>query len=107
MARVSLKGPLTLSFMSIESPSFSNTGKNSQLPQDKIAQIVALKESGLQTKDIAAQIGVSEQSVRWWVAKFFTGGGKDTFTHERRPGCNKTSDCCRNIVKRQLELQLS
>ena len=98
--------PLTLlSFMSIESPCSSNMGKNSQLPQDKIALIVALKESGLQTKDIVAQLGVSERSVRRWVAKFYTSGKKDTSTHERRPERKKkTNDRCRNIVKQQLEL---
>ena len=39
-------------------------GKNTHLVQDKIAQIIALKESGLQTKDIVAQLGVNECSVR-------------------------------------------
>ena len=66
-----------------------NMGKNTHLPQDKIAQIITLKESGLQTKDIVAQLGVSERSVRRWVAKFNQQGTRDTPTHERRPGPSK------------------
>lgn len=81
-----------------------NIGKNTHLAQDKIAQIIALKESGLQTKDIVAQLGVSERSVRRWVAKFNHQGSQDTPTHEKMPGPGKkTSDRCRNIVKRVLE----
>ncbi|XP_045122668.1 uncharacterized protein LOC123511111 [Portunus trituberculatus] len=79
-------------------------GKNTYLAHDKIAQIIALKESGLQTKDIVAQLGVSERSVRRWVARFNQQASRDTPTHERRPGPSRnTSDCCRNIVKRVLE----
>ena len=58
-------------------------GKNTHLEQDTIAQIIALKESGMQTKYIVSQLGVSGRSVRRWVAKFNQRGGKDTPTYER------------------------
>ena len=79
-------------------------GKNTHLEQDTIAQIIALKESGMQTKYIVSQLGVSGHSVRRWVAKFNQRGSKDTPTNERRPGIKKkTSNRCKNMVKRQLE----
>ena len=59
-------------------------GKSTHLEQDKITQIIALKESWMQTKDIVAQLGVSERSVCRWVAKFQQHGSQDTPTHVRR-----------------------
>ena len=79
-------------------------GKNKQLTSEVIAQIVTLKQSGLQTKKIAEQIGISHRSVRRWVAKFDRNGGMDTPTHEKRLGrALKTSPSALNVVKRLLE----
>ena len=79
-------------------------GKNTHITQETIAQIVALSVSGLQTKEIVSQIGVSARTVRRWVAKFHNRGGEDAPTHKRRPGpSKKTNERCRNILKRQLE----
>ena len=58
-------------------------GKNTHLEQDKITQIITLKEYGMQTKDIVAQLGVSERSVCRWVAKFQQHGSQDTPTRVR------------------------
>ena len=79
-------------------------GKNKQLTQEKISQIIALKKSGKETNEIVSQLVVSERSVWRWVAKFHQLGGEKIPTHERRPGPKKkTNDRCRNIVKRCLE----
>ena len=79
-------------------------GKNKHLSEQTIAQIIALKKSGSQTKEIAELIGVSPRSVRTWYKKFRENGGVDTPTHKTRPGRDKkTSRRCMNIVKRQLE----
>ena len=79
-------------------------GNSKQLSKETIAQIVALKQSGLETKEIVEQIGVSERSVRRWCAKFYRQGGVATPTHEKRHGRPvKTSPRVLNIVKRDLE----
>lgn len=61
-------------------------GKFKDLNEQIIAQICALKESGLKTKEIATQVGVSERSVRRWVAKFHQGGRGDIPSQVKRSG---------------------
>ena len=79
-------------------------GKNKLLSSDVIAQNIALRESGLQTKQVAEQIGVSHRSVRRWFSKFHENGGRDLPTHAKRLGrALKTSPRAMNIVKRELE----
>ena len=76
-------------------------GNNKLLTTEVIAQIIALKESGLQTKQILEQIGASHRSVRRWVAKFSRNGGVELPKHEKPPGrVFKTSPHAMNIVKR-------
>lgn len=80
-------------------------GKFKDLNEQIIAQICALKESGLKTKEIAAQVGVSERSVRRWVAKFHQGGRGDIPSQVKRSGRpKKTSNRSMTILKRQLEV---
>ena len=82
--------------------------KNTHLAHDKIAQISALKESVLQTKDKVAQLGVSERSVRRWFAKFNQKVSQDTPTHEKWPGSsNKKQQSLQEYTEACLRVQSS
>ena len=45
-------------------------GKRKSLMPVAIAQIIGLHKIGLQTREIVANVGVSERSVRNWVKRF-------------------------------------
>ena len=50
-------------------------GKNKPLSSEMIAQVVVLKQSGLQMKKVSEQIGGRRRSVRSWFAKFHRNFG--------------------------------
>ena len=79
-------------------------GKNKDFSSECIAQIIALKKSGIKTKEVAQQIGICERSVRRWVAKFNEQGGNNLPTHKKRPGKAKiTGIRSKTIVKRAVQ----
>ncbi|KAG0723088.1 hypothetical protein GWK47_043303 [Chionoecetes opilio] len=78
-------------------------GKNKDFSAETIAQIIALKKSGKQTKAISEQICVCPRSVRRWVAKFDQEGGHTTPTHKRPGKPKKTYSGTQTIVERELE----
>ena len=79
-------------------------GKARQLSSETIAQIIALKEAGKQTKEIADQLKVSDRGVRRYVARWREGGCNAIPTQKARSGRpRKTSRRADNVVKRDLE----
>ena len=79
-------------------------GKLANLSEQVIAQIIALKESGSKTSQIAKQVGVTTRSVRRWFARFKEGGGAELPAQKKSPGMpKKTSKRSLTVIKRQLE----
>jgi len=64
-------------------------GKKKDLTSDQISSIVSLQKAKQSVKEIAENVGVSERSVRIWVAKFKRGGGIQTPAKKERPGMVK------------------
>ncbi|MPC76829.1 Transposable element Tc1 transposase [Portunus trituberculatus] len=79
-------------------------GSKRHYKREEVAQIIALKDAGLETKDIVNQTGISERTVRRWVARHREEGGPDVPFTKPRPGRpKKTNERSNNIIKRTIE----
>ena len=56
-------------------------GNKKRLSQETIAQIIALKSAGHQTKEISAMTGVCIRQVHFWVARLQGSGKVAALTH--------------------------
>lgn len=75
-----------------------------ELTSETIAQIIALKEAGHQTKEISELVGVSKSSVRKWVARYREDASGLPPSRKARSGRpRKTSNRAVNVVKRAVE----
>lgn len=75
-----------------------------ELSSETIAQIIALKDGGHQTKEISELVGVAKSTVRKWCARFRAENSGNTPTQKPRSGRpRKTSARSVNVLKRTLE----
>lgn len=79
-------------------------GPIKDLSKETIAQIIALKEAGHQTKEISELVGVAKSTVKKYVARFKADNSGETPCQKPKPGRpRKTSKRAVNVVKRVVE----
>ncbi|KAK3872857.1 hypothetical protein Pcinc_022112 [Petrolisthes cinctipes] len=79
-------------------------GKKKDLTSDQISSIVSLHKAKQSVKEMAKIVGVSDRTVRNWVAKFKSSGGIQTPAKKKRPDMVKKINLrTRNVIKWQVD----